>query len=121
METMSYREPKAVIALLAVVLSTLAISGCGGNDQAAAGDSGTAVTSVVLRNGVRCAVMDGTTGKALDCDWAFGSREKPTGIDPKGDRGTAITLIGLADGTPCAVMDGGGRRGSALSCGWRPS
>lgn len=79
---------------------------------AAWGDSGTSITSVVLRNGVPCAVMDGSESKALACDWT--RPRSQTNVDPRGDRGTTITLVTLADGTMCAVMDG--KPGKALSC-----
>lgn len=78
----------------------------------ARGDSGTTLTTVTLRNGVGCAVMDGDKSKALACDWRV--RGPATGVDPRGDDGTTITLVTLPGGTECAVMDG--KPGKALSC-----
>lgn len=102
-----------------LIAAVLALAGCSVSVSGGAhGDSGTAVTSVVLRNGVHCAVLDGRETKAIDCDWSFGSRAQPTGVDPKGDGGTAITVVTLPNGTVCAVMDG--KPGKALSCGWGP-
>lgn len=82
--------------------------------QALAGDGGTNITEVILRNGVHCVAMDNRGGsKSIDCDW-FGPCSNPTKRNPKGDGGTTITLLNLPSGHHCAVMDG--RDGSAISC-----
>jgi hypothetical protein len=100
-----------------VVVCALAVA-CGGGpgDQGSpTGSGGTAITNVILQDGVHCGVMDGANAKALSCDWS-GPRGRRSNAVPHGDSGTAITTVVLRNGVICAVMDGANAK--ALSCNW---
>ena len=112
-ERLTQRYPKLFRGTV-LLGAAIALSGCSENNTSTpVGDRGTHITQVILKNGVKCEVMDSPQGTALSCDWLHFSSSAPT-KDPVGDRGTHVTLSTLEDGTQCAAMDS--PQGTALSC-----